>query len=157
MTPDDYGRMHRHAIRRAHAMLPPQEVEDAAQHAMVGVVRAARRLDPGRDPWPLLTKVVRQELTMYARQYYSTRETALYATLPDFYEAPVSPEGSGLSGPLRAVLDGLPADQREVAIEYIAEGRSAVAAAQIIGVSDVTVHNRWKRALPALQKALEAA
>lgn len=144
MTNDEIlDRMSRHAVRKAHTLLPAQEVEDAVQTAMLQVWRRLPKLDPEREPWPLLTMVVRQELAMYARAFYDRREFASErhrdATLSDVEAPPVYVDERGIGARLEAVLDDLPARWREAMVECVAEGRTKQQAAAIMGVSDVRV------------------
>lgn len=63
-------RMRGWAVKRAGTMLPPSEVEDAAQEATAAVWDALGRLRPGADPWPFLTMVARAAIVRYARRYF---------------------------------------------------------------------------------------
>lgn len=140
MTDDEIlDRMARHAVRRAHGFLPAQEIDDAVQTAMLRVWQRLPSLDPDRDPWPLLTRIVRQELAMYAREFYNRREAAHGDPLPAYREPEVRGVVDDISGPLRAVLEDLPDRWREAMVECVAEGRSKRVAGEVMGVSDSRV------------------
>lgn len=71
MTPEEMvSKMRPWAARRASAILPAQEVEDAVQEALIACWQAMDRLDPNRDPWPLLTMAARSRIGRYAHKYY---------------------------------------------------------------------------------------
>ena len=161
MTDDEIlDRMARHATRKAHQFLPAQEVEDAVQTAILQVWRRLPKLDPDRDPWPLLTRIVRQELAMYARAFYQRGETAslhgLGATETAEQPACVSVDEPRFTEPLRSILDSLPERQRAALVECVAEGRTKQQAAAIIGCSDVSVGNYIRRALPVVRERMAA-
>lgn len=59
------------------------DVEDAAQEAAVRVWRTLDRLDPGRDPWPLLVKVAREAVLTYARDYRRRVAPPVYAVVDE--------------------------------------------------------------------------
>lgn len=165
MTRDEIlANLRTYARRKAGAMLPASEVDDAAQEAIVAAWRALDRLDPGRDPWPFLTMVVRQEVAMVARGFYAARTTSLeeeeHEGLP-----PVPPpsvegdeEGLDLTCPrLRAAIDRLRPRQREILLATVADGRTNVAAASLLGISEASVRATKERALVALRADLGAA
>ncbi|MEV1157764.1 sigma-70 family RNA polymerase sigma factor [Micromonospora chokoriensis] len=64
-------RMRGWAVTRATGLLPPDEVEDAAQVVTLAVWDALGRLRPGVDPWPFLVVVARGALVRYAGQFYA--------------------------------------------------------------------------------------
>ena len=157
MTEDEIlENMRRHAVRKAHAMLPAQECDDAVQTAVLRVWQALPRLDPGRDPWPLLTRIVRQELAMYAREFYSRRETAHGGPLPAYQQPEVHGVVADISGPLRAVLEDLPERWREAMIECVAEGRTKQRAAEVMGVSDSRVGRLVRLGTSRMQERMAA-
>lgn len=157
MTDDEIlDRMARYAVRRAHTMLPPGEVEDAAQEAVLRVWQRLPKLDPARDPWPLLTKIVRQELAMYARAFYSARETPSEAPVAAEQPSRVAQVPPALSAPLERALAMLSPREREAMVECVAEGRPKVRAAEVMGMSDARVGQLVRQAVPKLRAALAA-
>jgi RNA polymerase sigma factor (sigma-70 family) len=145
--------------RKALAMLPRDEVDDAVQVALMSVWDATKRLD-GRPPWPLLTRAARQALSTYCREYYESRPEEYIDDHDEDQEefAPViritSDRGDrpSFSPRMTAALDTLPARQREILVECVAEGRTKVAAASLLGVSDTRIRVGVETALGRLRK-----
>lgn len=149
--------------RKARAMLPACEVADAVQEGLLAVWKAAPRVRPGRDPWPLLTIAARQELARYARNYYDRRVLARLddqkeSDLPPSELVPTHGDRDAVFSPrLAAALAALPERQREILLETIGEGRTNVAAASLLGVSEARVRKSVSTSLEHLRDALAEA
>lgn len=168
MTPADrdeiLARMRIYALRRAATMLPTDVVEDAAQAALLELVdrRALERLEPGRDPWPFLVRLVRQELAMFARAYYGRRDLERTGTddagpepeAPPFVR-PGAAKPPTFSPRTTRALATLSRPQYLAVVEGVAEGRPNTITAELLGVSEAAVRQAQRRALDALRFILE--
>ncbi|MFG3710095.1 RNA polymerase sigma factor [Micromonospora sp. NPDC047730] len=146
--------------RKAEAMLPQAEVPDAVQEALIAIWKASPRVRPGRDPWPLLTVVARQEIARHARRFYDANvldriDEKKDADLPTAELMPASGDGElSFSPRIAAALATLPERQREILLETVAEGRTNLAAASLLGVSEARVRASVARSLELLRAAL---
>lgn len=85
MTPEDRAELAESvrpwAIRRARAMLPEAEVEDAVQEAVIAAWKASARFPRDTNTWPFLQVAARGALGVYARKFYERTPRA--AVVPD--------------------------------------------------------------------------
>ncbi|MFI7069516.1 sigma-70 family RNA polymerase sigma factor [Micromonospora sediminicola] len=146
--------------RRAENFLPREEVADAVQDAMVAVWQASARVRPGNDPWPLLTVAGRAQLGRYAQTFYAKRvvdrlDDQREADLPPSELVPSTGDAEAAFSPrLAAALAALPERQREILLETVGEGRTNLAAASLLGVSEARVRQSVARSLEILRAEL---
>ncbi|MFD6638361.1 sigma-70 family RNA polymerase sigma factor [Micromonospora chalcea] len=149
--------------RRAENFLPIEEVPDAVQEALIDVWRASSRVRPGADPWPLLTVAGRAQLGRYAKNYYAKRvvdrlDDQREADLPPSEVVPTVGDAEAVFSPgMAAALATLPPRMREVLLATVGEGRTNVAAASLLGVSEAAVRQNVTEGLKRLRAQLSPA
>lgn len=140
------------------ALGDPAAAEDAAADALVRLVRAAPRFEPGRrfGPWwgALLVHAVRD--VARARRRRARREERAAARRP---EAVGGADGAVRleQGELAAHVERLPLDVRVAIILHFYEGRSHDEVAAILGCPKGTAASRIRRGIERLRDALGRA
>ncbi|MCI0435490.1 MAG: sigma-70 family RNA polymerase sigma factor [Gemmatimonadetes bacterium] len=131
-------------------------VEDVTQAALVAVYRGlpAFRFESRLETW--LYRVTRHAVLDWSRRQARgerIRERAR-EVIPSVQEAGSDPDGERLGEALRAVLDGLPARQREVFDLIELQGRSPAEAADLMGIAEPTARVHLMRARRAIRSRI---
>jgi RNA polymerase sigma-70 factor (ECF subfamily) len=142
------------------------ETDDVLQNALVRLLGALKSVQPrtSRDFLALASVQIRRELIDLARHYYGPEGIGAN-------HASHAPAGSNLSGgrgpaddgrepatpvqwaELHELVDGLPAEEREVVGLLFYQGLTQAEAADVLNVSLRTVQRRWHEALCRLHDA----
>lgn len=127
----------------------PQLAEDATQQTFLKAWRAARTVDPGRDLAPWLATIARRTaIDIHRRE--ARRPTARLDDVapadPNVVELPVGVERSFEVAEVRAAIDSLPPEEREIVRLQHLEELTHVEVADRLGVPIGTVKSRSFRA-----------
>lgn len=132
--------------------LEPSEAEDAAQDALVKVVGARASFDRTRAFRPWFLRIVRNEALQRRRAGGRRRAREAHGARPERVD-PVAPASDEVAV-VRAALDDLPAEQREVVALHYLSGLTLAEVAQTVGVPRGTVDSRLGRGLARLRTRL---
>lgn len=133
------------------------ETDDVLQNALVRLVGALRSVRPqsARDFFALASLQIRRELIDLARHYYGPEGLGAHhesgtAHGPDPADARQAP---ARWTELHELIDGLPAEEREVVGLLFYQGLTQAEASEVLDVSLRTVQRRWHDALCRLHRA----
>jgi RNA polymerase sigma-70 factor, ECF subfamily len=126
-----------------------QLAEDATQQAFLQAWRAASTFDPGKDPAPWLATITRRVAIDMQRSQARRPAISLEVTSvdePALVSAPPSAEAVWETWQVRAAIDALQPDEREVVRLQHIEGHSHSEIAERLGLALGTVKSRSHRA-----------
>jgi RNA polymerase sigma factor (sigma-70 family) len=135
-----------------------QLAEDATQQAFLQAWRAASTFEAGRDPAPWLATITRRVAIDMQRREGRRPSTSLEVTSaeePALVTLPPSAEAIWESWQIRAAIDGLQPEEREVVRLQHLEGHSHSEIAEHLGVAIGTVKSRSHRAHQHLASRLK--
>jgi RNA polymerase sigma-70 factor, ECF subfamily len=135
-----------------------QLAEDATQQAFLQAWRAASTFDHGKDPAPWLATIVRRVAIDMQRSQARRPATSLEvasADEPALVTLPPSAEAVWETWQVRAAIDSLQPDEREVVRLQHIEGHSQTEIAAMLGVALGTVKSRSFRAHQHLANRLK--
>ena len=126
----------------------PQDAEDAAQEALVKVFAQASRFDPERDALAWAVEIAAWEVRTVLRRRGRRREEAGHEERLAAHRDPgPTPEEVAVAQDLNALLDGLPALDREALSAWATDERPA-------GLPPATFRKRVERALRRARRRL---
>ena len=126
-----------------------QLAEDATQQAFLQAWRASSTFDPGRDPAPWLATITRRVAIDMQRSEARRPATSLEVTSADdpaLVSLPPSAESVWETWQVRAAIDELQPDEREVVRLQHLQGHSHSEIAEQLGLALGTVKSRSHRA-----------
>ena len=135
-----------------------QLAEDAAQQAFLQAWRAASTFEPGRDPAPWLATITRRVAIDMQRSEARRPSTSLEvadADEPALVSLPPSAEAVWETWQVRAAIDELQPEEREVVRLQHIEGHSQSEIATKLGLALGTVKSRSHRAHQHLASRLK--
>lgn len=147
-----YAQVYRYLRRRTD---DHHHAEELAQQVFAEAAEHLHRFRPGATPvlaW--LYTVAQRRLADRARRAARAPETL--AELEAARALPVEPDGYGpqVARALAAAIDSLPAQQREVVVLKLLEGRAFAEIAARVGASEAACKMRFARGLQALRDEL---
>jgi RNA polymerase sigma-70 factor, ECF subfamily len=147
---EQYGHVLRFVRRRTNSATDAEDVVQEVFAAAAAALRARRAVGPPTLAW--LYAVAQRRLADAARRNARSRSPALLLDEP---ATPASEYGAFLARTLRAALDELPAQRREVVVMKLFDGRSFAEIAVRLGVTEAACKMRFSRGLKQLRASLE--
>ena len=149
-----YTRVHRAALAM---MGDEQEAREAAQDALVKAFRARSRYDRGRPFYPWLYRIVKNTcLDALARRRHRARPGLQTERVASAMPSPADNVALARDvARLRAAIDGLGDEHREIIALRHFQDLSYAEIGQILGIKQGTVMSRLYRARQALARGME--
>jgi len=132
------------------------DAEDAVQATLVLVAKNLRQIGQAKQPWPYLSRMVRNEALLIARRQ---QRWTLSGNLTDLFTRRLVDEVE-MEETFRAVwsaLRALPTEQAEVAVLKIWETMTFAQIAGVLEISPDTVASRYRYAMQKLAHKLDPA
>jgi RNA polymerase sigma factor (sigma-70 family) len=142
------------------------DTDDVLQNALVRLLGALRNVQPQtpRDFYGLASLQIRRELIDLVRHYYGPEgmgakhdspapASSSNPGRPELADARQDPDSLAQWTELHELIDGLPAEEREVFGLLFYQGLSQADAAEVLNVSLRTLQRRWHDALCRLHRA----